>query len=1548
MIKTNSNNRKNGGIKMNTKKKTSKIPHIMMSWLIMLTLMIGLIPITNVQAAQTIEYRDPAEHWMSTSNRTSELDINANITYETQYCDDCAINTTHITYRVPEYTRSGETALNRGVKYSDGTMFDGVSKGNLDSGTPGVNAYYTGYHWTKSVCQNCGINGDIVYVLYDCASGFMVDFSESHIEQYNDNYHTEVKKSGNYCHFCHGTNKTITKTQKAHDYRNHVDPQIGNQRFVVSSDCGDCEHEKTQYKTAKSVVTSYYGKEDGKAHTINVVDLSDSGVNTSIRYGTSVGNCNLTSAPNYTEPGYYTVAYNITYSYSGESMSESGAAYIQILEDSSIKPNDNQSGGQNASSHEHDYRYLDTVQPTCNNLGYENWQCRTCGGLWKTNYKNATGHNHKTTTIREASCTTSGLKLHICVNCGDFYEETLPMTAHSYNSKVIAPTCTEVGYTEHTCGSCNQKYVTDIKPFSAHRYTAKYTPPTCTEKGFNTYTCLECDDSYISDYVNEKGHNWNNGETLTSSTCESDGVTVYTCNDCGETKMQAVSASGHHAGAEATCTEPQICLDCNSVLALPKGHNHKATITAPTCTKMGYTVYTCVDCNDSYIADYTEVIPHQYHKEVTAPTCTTMGYTEYTCVDCDDSYISDYTNVLPHNYKKDVTAPSCTAMGYTVYTCIDCGDSYKSDYTEILPHDYNEEVTAPTCTNMGYTAYTCNDCGETYTGNYTEEKPHNYKAAVTAPTCTEMGFTVFTCEDCGASYEGNYTEIISHNYETEVIAATCQTMGYTVYTCVDCNDSYTGDYTDVLPHRHDTEITASTCTSTGHTTYTCLDCGEAYIGDITEILEHDFDSVVTEPTCTTMGYTTYTCPDCNITYDTHYVEPLGHSPSEWIVDKAATILESGSRHKECTVCGEILHTAKIRQLNSHGITDEDGKTNVGNFIIIVTDSKREPVVNADVTIDIDDNVSVKLPDGRLLDYSDQTIITVLLTEDNSPVSDINIDAFDVKNNSATGKTDVEGEFIVPGENTSTGNNGNGTIGGEDEDEGEEANKFTYVVTVTDKDDNIVDNCIISLGQDNDIVVDLPEGVKMDRENPITVTVTDQNGEPQNAKNIIVMGDADYIEKGATDINGKLTVPPQNTGYTGDDGKVKVDGYIVKVEDTTEVIKGAFVTHTEEKKLTVMLPDGKILDSNNQTTVTVLLIDGKAVNNLNVTVSDNKNATATKTTDTNGKIIVPNKPSGGSGSGGGSGSSGGGGGGSSYVSSLNVTVFDKDDKKISYPTVSIDKDNNVSVKLPKAYDIADGNFVTVKVTDNRGAIKENIKVTVTDNGNRTATGYTDKNGAVILPGKLHTAYIEGYPGGYFKPDENMTRAEAAAIFARLLSAQRNEKIGGYSSFPDVSSKEWYNDYISYLKAYKIILGYTDGSFKPNNQITRAEFVTMAVRFYGVYNKEDVKTNSKNNPFKDVQNNYWAISDIYAAVSNGWILGYGDGTFKGDNDITRAEAVTTLNRLLERTPDKDYIDKNLSKLTQFKDINRHWAYYEILESANTHHTVQNADKEIWIKK
>ena len=145
----------------------------------------------------------------------------------------------------------------------------------------------------------------------------------------------------------------------------------------------------------------------------------------------------------------------------------------------------------------------------------------------------------------------------------------------------------------------------------------------------------------------------------------------------------------------------------------------------------------------------------------------------------------------------------------------------------------------------------------------------------------------------------------------------------------------------------------------------------------------------------------------------------------------------------------------------------------------------------------------------------------------------------------------------------------------------------------------------------------------------------------------------------------------------------------------------------------------------------------------------------------------------------------------------------------------------------------------------------------------------------------------------------------------------------------------------------IKGYSDNTFKPDENISRAEFVAMTVRFNSLFN--DVKKGSYTVKYTDVANNYWAYSDIAYAKHAGWLNGYADGTFKGDNAITRAEVVTVVNKATGRIADEGYINKNLSSLNKFTDLknNSHWAFYSICESTNTHLANSHDNSETWVK-
>ncbi|MFQ9512742.1 MAG: S-layer homology domain-containing protein [Clostridia bacterium] len=1384
-------------------------------------MVMSLIPSVSF-AAQSNEYVDPADVWIEANGRTSEFDINATVTTGTLFCPICDMPTTNISYRVPEYTRTGETALNRGVYYSDGTCSDGVSKGNLDDGTPGVDAFYTGYHWTKSVCQNCGtinsadgINayscGKDVYSLNPCDSNFFIDFDNTSYTPYNSKMHTTDAKKGKYCQFCKGTYTRTTSKQENHNFTEIIDGELGNQRFHITADCNECGYKKNEYAAAKSVVQSYYGKVDGKAHTVTVSDLSENGVHTSIHYGVEANKCNKTSAPSYTEEGYYPVYYEIDYSYGSESMMENGVSYVWLLSDT---PTSNTNG-----VHSHDYRYLETVRPTCIELGYDRFQCSECGALQKTNYTPSTGHDYNTVVIREASCQQGGLELHACKSCGSYYTENTSMTDHKYQTNVVAATCTVNGYTEHICINCGFKYISDLTPIAKHDYRPTITAPTCKSKGFTTYKCRNCNDTYISDYTEPSGHQWDEGHIITNSTCESDGVMEYDCKQCDEKMIKAVSANGHTPGAAATCTQPQICENCNAILELPKGHSYSETVTKPTCTTMGYTTYSCENCDNSYIGNYTDKTSHNYKSTVTAPTCTTMGYTTYTCVDCKDSYVSDYTDKLAHNYIADVTAPTCTTMGYTTYTCADCGENYVSDYTEVLPHNYSKKTVEPTCTSQGYTIYTCSDCGKEYIGDEQQPTKHNYIADVTAPTCTELGYTTYTCKNCGETHKSDY------------------------------------------------------------------------------------------------------------------IEATGHKLSDWIIDTPATIEQNGKKHIECVICGTVINTVEIPKLPNNDNSDEDGHSRVGDYNILITDKNNKPIFNSEISIDTNDNLTIKLPDGRLLSAEDMTTITVTYTETQQPAENLNIFISDTMNNAATGRTDANGQLSVPNTNSSTGNT-NGTVADNDK---------TYVVIVTDKNGELIPNCDVTVGDNYSIDVKLPANTAFNKDNRVTITVVTEKGKAVSGLGVQVIGDNNIIESGYTNINGQLTLPISNTDITDPNGYAQViEGekiYNVIVEDTKAKIENAIVK-IKDGKISVTLPDGQILDTSNQTTVTVSDKDAQPVKDMSVTVTDKNAKTATKITDANGKITVPVKTS----TGGGGSSSGGSGGGGRYVKpTYTVKVVDKDGKTVNVNKTI--KDNKITLTLPNGNTL-DDNYYTITVTDNKGKVAPNIDVTLQDKTN-SVNGKTDTNGQVIMPLSEHKAYIVGYPDGTFLPDGNMTRAEAAAIFARNIADRKGENISnGKSSFTDVNTKLWYNNLIAYLEKYNIISGYTDGTFRPEEQITRAEFVTMCMRFYDMF--DDITVSDKN-IFNDVPKSHWAAGYIYNAIAMKWIEGYADGTFKPDSNITRAEVVAIVNRVLDHTADTEYVNKNISAVNKFMDLKdkSYWAFYEILEAANTHIAVQSANGETWVK-
>ena len=223
---------------------------------------------------------------------------------------------------------------------------------------------------------------------------------------------------------------------------------------------------------------------------------------------------------------------------------------------------------------------------------------------------------------------------------------------------------------------------------------------------------------------------------------------------------------------------------------------------------------------------------------------------------------------------------------------------------------------------------------------------------------------------------------------------------------------------------------------------------------------------------------------------------------------------------------------------------------------------------------------------------------------------------------------------------------------------------------------------------------------------------------------------------------------------------------------------------------------------------------------------------------------------------------------------------------------------------------------------------------------------------------HFLYIEGYPEDYrtgeeswdesvwpVKPQGNITRAEVATIFYRLLKDEVREEIEtDVNSFPDVNADDWFNVTVSSLANMNAISGYEDGTFRPNEPITRAELAAMAVRFYDAFEAE-----YEEGTFLDVDGDEWYADAIAAAEELGILGGYPDGTVRPNNNITRAETCAIVNRVLERRPHDEHLGDVDEMRTWPDNLPGAWYYADMQEATNGHYyewiDIDGVDFEEW---
>ena len=298
--------------------------------------------------------------------------------------------------------------------------------------------------------------------------------------------------------------------------------------------------------------------------------------------------------------------------------------------------------------------------------------------------------------------------------------------------------------------------------------------------------------------------------------------------------------------------------------------------------------------------------------------------------------------------------------------------------------------------------------------------------------------------------------------------------------------------------------------------------------------------------------------------------------------------------------------------------------------------------------------------------------------------------------------------------------------------------------------------------------------------------------------------------------------------------------------------------------------------------------------------------------------------------------------SSYTLTINYVYRDGSKAAESHiETILYGKD--YSVTSPKISGYTADKLV---VSGTMPADNRTVTVTYTKNGGHhprpKPTVEIEDDDALGLNTTDHFAYIVGYGNGEVRPQNNITRAEVATIFFRLLTDDvREENFTSTNKYTDVAAGAWYNNAVSTLSAMGIITGYPDGTFRPNAYITRAEFAAIAARF-------DADGDKTLAAFSDIAN-HWAKDEISVAYNNGWALvkGYPNGTFGPRRNITRAETVTLVNRVLNRKPETE--DDLLPDMTTWTDNadKKAWYYLAIQEATNSHYYKykENSEYEKW---
>lgn len=534
--------------------------------------------------------------------------------------------------------------------------------------------------------------------------------------------------------------------------------------------------------------------------------------------------------------------------------------------------------------------------------------------------------------------------------------------------------------------------------------------------------------------------------------------------------------------------------------------------------------------------------------------------------------------------------------------------------------------------------------------------------------------------------------------------------------------------------------------------------------------------------------------------------------------------------------------------------------------------------------------TVKVPEGSKIELPDGTVVEGPATVDPDNTVDKDTDT-------GKPKRDNDGNIILPGKDGKM----------------DAPNDQDNVKVTPDKDDNGTDNSTID---DATGKVTLPDGGKVKYPD-----APNGNGSTVDAPDGSIVWPDGTIEFPNTDEAGSITDSNGNVKPIPGGSTVDKDGVVTY----RYTIKFSGVSRADEY---VMVKAGV------SKTFAAPHFNGYTVDKQSATWNGGDEPFTVTFTYTQGSTTPP--------------SSGGGGvttytitasagNGGSISPSGKVSVNSGNDKAFT-----ITADNGYRIKDV----LVDGKSVGAVAFYSFEKVRTNHTISVVFEAAKPANGEVadpDETGVSSwLRVTDHSAYMNGYGTGKFGPNDMLTRAQAAQLFYNLLV---NKNVEITVSFTDVPEDSWCATAVNTLASLGIVNGIGYGMFDPNSNITRGQFAAIATRF------AKAVSGVTESPFSDVSSSDWYFSSVVTAVSYGWIQGYSNGAFGPQDDVTRAQAATIVNRMLARSADRDFINDNANVRT-FDDVTENdWFYYQVLEAANSHNHGYSSDGyEIWtgIKK